>query len=139
MKSLKNFILERFVNFKEDKFYLGQMFYNIDKDNWENDWGDDESDIQDTESNNINDILKLIDEWTKYPDNSSYKDAHDDGVIPVFYVFTGDNEDEELEVLSGDKFYISKEDSQYKDKIKKLIQKTDFNYLTFTSFDIEEK
>lgn len=140
MKDITSFIYEyRTVEFLPNRYYLGELFYSIEDDDLVADLEDD-GDTKDTESNKRDDIMYLIKHWLSYPEDSYYYDckfANDQ--IPIFYVFKGDPEDDELEILDEGKFYIAKEDEKYKDKIKKLIGETKnrFIYLRFDDFDIE--
>jgi len=128
MKNLSQYIFERKENliqeveFDPEKFYLGEVFYQIEKDDIRIE--NDNEDTGDTESEDKDGIMKLIQHWTKYPEGSYYYDckfANDE--IPVFYIFNGDEEDEENRIILDETFYISKEDEKYKDKIQKAIMK----------------
>ena len=116
MKNLVDFILEKFQEFNEGKYYLGTLIYSIedktiDADSYEE---------NDTESDSEDDIMDLIKHWVKYPDNSYYNDLRNaNDRIPVFYVFTS-NEDED-EIIVNDKFYLAKSDKNFVSDIKKAI------------------
>lgn len=116
MKNLVDFILEKFQEFNEGKYYLGTLIYSIedktiDADSYEE---------NDTESDSEDDIMDLIKHWVKYPDNSYYNDLRNaNDCIPVFYIFTS-NEDED-EIIVNDKFYLAKSDKNFVSDIKKAI------------------
>ena len=111
---------------------MGEMFYSIKDDEINTD--PYEEDVEGTESKSKKEILNLIKEWTKYPKNSTYSDIRKfDDKIPVFYIFTGDSTDQDSDdynegrFVIDNKFYISNQESKYKDKILKSIKETNWD------------
>ena len=135
MKSIVKFLTEKA---SKVKYYFGQEIYSIKDDEFVGDMsGRDMSDSMDSAASSPKKILDLIDHWVKHPENSEYADIKASDMVPIFYVFTMEDEDEDEQIVLDDTFYIYKDDAKYKDKILKCFKSTDFDSLEFNPDNIQ--